>query len=63
MGGADVTVHCFAFLLVYENGNSGPKFPSDNSLGAVDLDHKVFRTCETQEFGGISLHLFDHNKI
>jgi hypothetical protein len=61
--GTGVTVNYFAILLVFEKGNRAPKFPSDNSLGAGDLDNKIVGACETKEFGDITVHLFGHSEI
>jgi hypothetical protein len=41
-------------------GKSAPKFPTNGSLGAVDLDNEIIGTCKAQERGGISAQLFCH---
>jgi hypothetical protein len=42
---------------------SAPKFPTNDSLGAVDLDNEIIGTCKPQERGGMSVQLFCHKQI
>jgi hypothetical protein len=43
-------------------GKSAPKFPTNGSLSAVDLDNEIIGTCKSQECGGISVQLFVTNR-
>jgi hypothetical protein len=36
-------------------GKSAPKFATNDSLGAVDLDNEIIGTCKPQERGGMSV--------
>jgi hypothetical protein len=40
-----------------------PKFPSDRSLGAIDLDNEVIGTSKSDEFCGICVYLFRRKEI
>jgi hypothetical protein len=45
-------------LLASRWGKIAPKFPTNGSLGAVDLDNDIIGTCKSQESGGMSFQLF-----
>jgi hypothetical protein len=56
--GTGVTINYFTILRVFEKGNRAPKFLSDYSLGAGDLDNKIVGARKAEEFSSASFYLF-----
>jgi hypothetical protein len=44
-------------------GKSAPQFPTNGSLGTIDLDNEIIATCKPQEHRGMSVQLFCHKQI
>jgi hypothetical protein len=47
----------FAYVAM---GKSAPKFPTNGSLGTIDLDNEIIWTCKSQERSSIPVQLLYH---